>query len=94
MAIVTTVDVRTIAPRERHPLIFSTFESLAAGDAMELVNDHEPRPLFHHFAAERPGEFDWTVLEAGPETWRVAIERRAAAPAKTGGDCCGHCSCA
>jgi len=31
------IDVRSIAPRDRHPLIFSTFERLAAGQALELV---------------------------------------------------------
>ena len=35
------IDVRTIAPRERHPLIFSTLGKLAKGQAMELVNDHD-----------------------------------------------------
>ena len=86
------VDVRTIAPRERHPLIFSTFGSLATGQAMELVNDHDPRPLYYQFSAELPGEFAWDYLEQGPDTWRVAITRVAAASA-TGAaredNCCG-----
>ena len=79
------VDVRPVAPRERHPLIFSTFASLAPGHAMELVNDHDPRPLFHHFSAELPGQFSWHYLEAGPDVWRVSITRRVA------GSCCGGC---
>ena len=65
------VDVRQIAPRDRHPLIFQTFERLTPGEAMLLVNDHEPRPLYYQFSAERPGEFTWTYLEAGPEVWRA-----------------------
>ena len=36
----TTIDVRTIIPRERHPLIFRTFEGLQPGEGFELVNDH------------------------------------------------------
>lgn len=84
-----TVDVRAIAPRERHPLIFSTFRGLAAGQAMELVNDHDPKPLYYQFQAELPGGFAWDYLEAGPETWRVAITRLGA-PQAAGG-CCGHC---
>lgn len=84
------IDVRTIAPRDRHPLIFSTFGALAPGQAMELVNDHDPRPLYHQFSAEMPGRFDWTYLEEGPRTWRVSITRRAE-PAGRQGSCCGCC---
>lgn len=80
------VDVRPVAPRDRHPLIFSTFDGLEAGDAMELVNDHDPQPLFRQFLAERHGQFSWDVVERGPDTWRVRI-------ARTGRDCCGHCAC-
>jgi uncharacterized protein (DUF2249 family) len=86
----TRVDVRTIAPRERHPLIFSTFRSLAPGAAMELVNDHDPRPLYYQFAAELPGEFAWDYLESGPDTWRVAIKRLGARTSCCGGgSACG-----
>jgi uncharacterized protein (DUF2249 family) len=85
-----TVDVRTIEPRERHPLIFSTFRALSAGESMELVNDHDPRPLYFQLQAEVPGTFAWNYLEQGPETWRVAITRNAGAvPAND--RCCGAC---
>jgi uncharacterized protein (DUF2249 family) len=69
------VDVRRIVPRERHPLIFQTFEALADGDAFTLVNDHDPKPLYYQFAAERAGEFNWRYLEQGPDVWRVQIEK-------------------
>ena len=85
------VDVRPIAPRERHPLIFSTFRSLANGEAMELVNDHDPRPLYYQFNAEMPGEFRWDYLEQGPDTWRVAITRVQEKKAHGNGSCCGAC---
>ncbi len=71
----TTLDVRTIAPRERHPLIFETFDALDPGAALELVNDHDPKPLYYQFQAERPGVVEWTYLEQGPELWRVRIAR-------------------
>lgn len=71
----TTLDVRTIAPRERHPLIFQTFEDLPVGGAFELVNDHDPKPLYYQFEAEREGEFTWDYLEEGPDAWRVRIGR-------------------
>jgi uncharacterized protein (DUF2249 family) len=85
------IDVRTIAPRERHPLIFSTFGSLAPGEAMELVNDHDPRPLYYQFDAEMPGQFGWTYLERGPQTWRVSIQRIGTAAHGQPGSCCGSC---
>jgi uncharacterized protein (DUF2249 family) len=74
---VTTLDVRTIVPRERHPLIFTTFDGLQAGQAFRLVNDHDPKPLYYQFMAERPGEVGWEYLEQGPEVWQVRISKRA-----------------
>lgn len=69
----TTIDVRNIVPRERHPLIFGTFANLRPGDAFMLVNDHDPKPLYYQFQAEKAGEFSWDYLEEGPEVWRVRI---------------------
>ncbi len=69
----TTVDVRSIAPMYRHQLIFDTFESLKPGERFELINDHDPKPLYYQFQAERTGEFTWDYLEQGPTTWRVEI---------------------
>ena len=73
----TVLDVRQIVPRDRHPLIFRTYDALTPGDAFELVNDHDPKPLYYQFQAERGAQFEWEYLEQGPETWRVRIGRRA-----------------
>jgi uncharacterized protein (DUF2249 family) len=81
------VDLRAIAPPERHPLVFSTFRGLAPGEAMVLMNDRDPRLLYHQFTAEIPGGFTWQYLEQGPQAWRVAITRNRAAP--KGDACCG-----
>ncbi|CAA7611345.1 conserved hypothetical protein [Candidatus Terasakiella magnetica] len=72
-----TLDVRTIAPRDRHPQIFNTFDTLPVGGSFILVNDHDPKPLYYHFNAERGGTFGWDYLEEGPETWRVRISKAA-----------------
>lgn len=69
------IDVRTITPRDRHPLIFQTFDALAEDEGFELVNDHDPKPLYYQFLHERPDQFSWEYLEQGPMTWRVAIHR-------------------
>lgn len=77
MTVKTTIDVRTVPPRERHPLIFKTFEGLNRGEAFELVNDHDPKPLYYQFQAEKGSTFGWTYLEQGPQTWRVRVEKQA-----------------
>ncbi len=72
---VTTLDVREIAPRTRHPLIFDTFAKLAPGESLRLVNDHDPKPLYYQFMAEHPGEVGWEYLEQGPDVWQVRITK-------------------
>lgn len=72
----TTIDVRTITPRDRHPLIFQTFDGLQPGESFVLVNDHDPKPLHYQFMHERDGLFDWTYLESGPTVWQVRISRK------------------
>lgn len=69
------IDVREIPPRDRHPLIFETFDALPAHAGFELVNDHDPKPLYYQFLYERPGQFEWEYLEQGPVTWRVTVRR-------------------
>ena len=67
------VDIRTVPPRERHPQIFNLFDTLESGESFVLVNDHEPRPLYYQFAAERAGMFRWEYVENGPDVWKVRI---------------------
>lgn len=70
-----TLDVREIPHRQRHPLIFATLAALEHGDVVELVNDHDPKPLYYQLNAERPGQYGWTYEEEGPEVWRVQITK-------------------
>ena len=74
--VTTTLDVRSVLPPQRHPLIFGTFESLQPGEAFELVNDHDPKPLYYQFQFEREGHFTWDYLEQGPQVWRVRIGKK------------------
>ncbi|HSV28845.1 MAG TPA: DUF2249 domain-containing protein [Candidatus Omnitrophota bacterium] len=85
------LDVRTIQPHDRHATIFARFDGLPPGGRLVLANDRDPRPLYYQFTAQRPGEFEWTYLEAGPALWQVRIARVAAAPAERGSSCCGSC---
>ncbi|MHB2026140.1 MAG: DUF542 domain-containing protein [Elusimicrobiota bacterium] len=77
MSMELVLDVRAIKPRERHLLIFKTWESLPVGNAIKLINDHNPKPLYYQFCAERSGEFDWAPIEQGPERWSVLIKKTA-----------------
>lgn len=72
-----TLDARTVPPARRHAAIFSAFDSLATGEAFVLLNDHDPKPLLYQFQAQYAGPFEWNVLEAGPECFRIEIRRRA-----------------
>jgi uncharacterized protein (DUF2249 family) len=67
------LDVRPLAPRQRHPAIFSAWHQLRSGQSLTLVNDHDPLPLYFQFACEFAGCFNWEYLEQGPATWRVRI---------------------
>jgi uncharacterized protein (DUF2249 family) len=67
------VDARMYEPRDKHNVIFQTFKELKNGENMELINDHDPRPLHYQFLAEYEGQFNWEYLEQGPEVWRVSI---------------------
>lgn len=69
------LDVRTEPPARRHELIFDTYDKLDAGAGFILVNDHDPKPLYHQLSAEQPGTFTWDYLEQGPQVWRVRIGR-------------------
>lgn len=88
----TTLDIRTIHPRERHPMIFSRFDSLCVGQSLQLLNDHNPQPLRLQFQERVMGQFEWVILENGPNVWRVQITRVVAGPQDSGGvrgdSCC------
>lgn len=92
----TAIDLRTIAPRERHALVFGRFDALQAGQAMQLLNDHDPEPLRFQLDDRALGQFEWATLESGTPVWRVEITRVGIKPIAaatdsccSGGACCG-----
>ena len=72
------LDVRSEPHMRRHELIFDSYHNLTPGSGFELVNDHDPKPLYYQFEAQYPGQFTWDYLEEGPEVWRVRIAKPAA----------------
>ncbi len=70
-----TINAPEFPPHMKHKVIFETFESLQPGEAMLLVNDHDPVPLRYQFELEHPGTFTWDYIEQGPQTFKVKIAR-------------------
>ncbi|WP_263019219.1 DUF2249 domain-containing protein [Natronobiforma cellulositropha] len=74
----TTLDVRSIPPVERHPTIHAAFDELAPGETLTIVNDHEPKPLFYEFQAEVDA-FDadgYTVEQADTQKFVAEFPKR------------------
>lgn len=76
MAHLNEIDVRTLAPEQRHARIFQLLDGLMPGNALVLINDHDPQLLYYQLEAEYPNQFSWTYLDRGPDLWRVKIGRR------------------
>jgi uncharacterized protein (DUF2249 family) len=71
------LDLREIPPPQRHPKIFDAFEALDSGEALAIVNDHEPMPLYHQLAAEFEA-FDaeeYTVDRIGPNQFVATLPK-------------------
>ncbi len=74
----TTLDLRDVPPKERHPMIHDAFDDIDAGEAVRIVNDHDPKPLFYEFQAEVDA-FDaegYTVEERGPNEFVADLPKR------------------
>lgn len=64
-------------PQMKHKVIFETFDGLAQGEALLLINDHDPRPLYFQFQATRANQFSWEYVEQGPLQFQVKIGKMA-----------------
>ena len=74
---VNSLDLRDIPPAERHPKIFEAFDALEGGEALTLINDHDPKPLFFQMQAE-VDEFDtdgYTVDRIGPNEFVATLPK-------------------
>lgn len=76
METIEILNVSIIEPRFKHSTIFEKFDSKLPGDALIILNDHDPKPLYYQLLAERGQTFTWEYLENGPELWRVKIAKR------------------
>ena len=67
------LNVTLLEPRQKHPTIFVRFDELVEGESLTIHNDHDPKPLYYQFQAERADQFTWNYVEQGPEVWSVVI---------------------
>lgn len=73
MDVTEELDVRDLPPAQRHQQIFEKYAGLQRGEAFVLVNDHDPKPLYHQFEAEAGNEFRWEYRQRDPGEFRVLI---------------------
>jgi len=68
-----TIDVRDLKPQRRHAALLGVFDELDAGEGFVLVNDHDPKPLYHQFEAEAGPSFRWEYRQRDTGKFRVLI---------------------
>ena len=69
------IDVREIKPHIRHTIIFQLFEHLGQQSSLQLISDHDPKPLRFQLEAKHSDQCRWSYLEEGPDIWRVRLQR-------------------
>ena len=69
------IKVADIDPRHRHAIIFRLFEHLALNDSLQIVVDHDPKPLRLQLEARHGPRCNWSYLEKGPDIWRIRLLR-------------------
>ena len=59
-------DARGVAKRFRHAAIFGALDSLAPGETMRFVNDHDPLPLLNQLQARYGAALQIAYLQRDP----------------------------
>jgi uncharacterized protein (DUF2249 family) len=70
------INVKDIDPQYRHTIIQQLFDHLTPGASLQLVVDHDPKPLHFQLETRHGARCQWSYLEQGPDTWRVRLQRR------------------
>lgn len=73
---IKTLDLRALAPFERHEKIFQKWDNLKNGQTLKIINDHDPKPLHYQFEAEYKDKYAWEYEKSGPKDWIVNIKKR------------------
>ena len=70
-----TIDVRDLKPQRRHEALLEIFDELDASEEFILVNDHDPKPLYHELSSMHGDVVGWEYENRGDGEWRVEIEK-------------------
>jgi uncharacterized protein (DUF2249 family) len=73
------IELCRVPAADQHRELLRAFDALRPGEGLSLTDEHEPRALLYQLQTERPGSFDWHVLELGKRA-RIEIRRRPATP--------------
>ncbi|MBU6422471.1 MAG: hemerythrin domain-containing protein [Chloroflexi bacterium] len=70
------LDTRRLPASERRSSIVAAIDALPSDGSLILVAEDDPRPLLRDMTAETGAGYRWSVLELGPERYRVEIRGR------------------
>lgn len=71
-----TFDARGISKRFRHAAIFGALKSLAPGETMRFINDHDPLPLLAQIERAFGDAVEIRYVSRGPEAVMLDFEVR------------------
>ncbi len=69
------LDLRNIVVFDRHNRIFEAWAKLDAGETLQIINDHDPKPLHYQFEGEYKDSYNWEYVQKGPKDWIVNITK-------------------
>jgi uncharacterized protein (DUF2249 family) len=72
---IVELDLRPILSFDRHEKIFELWNNLKPGEALKIINDHDPKPLYYQFEAEYKDKYEWEYEQKGPKDWIVKIKK-------------------
>ncbi len=72
-----TIDVRGRPCACCREDVLRAFDGLRPGEALELLADRDPTPLWYRFELRWTGRYRWIWLRRKAGAWRVRIERHA-----------------
>jgi CRP/FNR family transcriptional regulator len=70
-----TLDARSLSPATKTDQILDAFDKLQIGNALELVEETDPRALRNEMTQLRPGRFSWDSRNLGSNRWSIRLER-------------------
>jgi len=70
-----SIDVRDLKPQRRHEALLEIFDDLETDEGFVLVNDHDPKPLYHELQSMHGDVVGWEYLSRGEDGWRVEVVR-------------------